>query len=93
MQQQNADAVLRQGRQSDEQMLRIGRQSDTAQQANAVNNAVLTRMLIQSGEDTNYADMNAAVRSPTTVEHPLYYPTGLQGSPIGQPATPPQTAK
>ncbi len=45
-----------------------------SEQDNRVLGGVLTRMLIQGGDPANYADLNAGVRMPTTIEHPTYWP-------------------
>lgn len=73
-------------RESNEVGLRIGRQSDGAQLDNRVYAAFIASQLFQSDDGPQYATLgagsNLGARLPTTIEHPLYYPSPLQGSPI-----------
>jgi hypothetical protein len=69
-------------RESNEVGLRIGRQSDGAQLDNRVYAAFIATQLFVSDDPMQIAGGNLAARSPTTLEHPQYYPSALQGSPI-----------
>ena len=73
---------LRIGRQSDEMMLRVGRQSDASALDHRQYAGFVATQLFNSDDPMTVAGMNTAIRTPSTVEHPLYYPTPLQGSPI-----------
>ena len=57
-------------RESNEVGLRIGRQSDGAQLDNRVYAAFIASQLFSSDDPSQYADYNAAVRIPTTLDHP-----------------------
>jgi hypothetical protein len=43
-----------------------------AEQDHRVLGSVLTRMLVQAGDPSTDADLNAAIRTPSTIEHPTY---------------------
>ena len=68
-------------RESNEVGLRIGRQSDGAQLDNRTYAAFIAGQLFASDDPSQYADYNAAVRTPTTLEHPQYMPSVFQGVP------------
>ncbi len=71
----SADAAEAIGRRRDDTSLAQSRQRDGAAQDMRVVGGLIADELLTSNDRTRFADTNAAVRIPTTVDHP--------GNPVG----------